>query len=516
MTIVSENYMHRVMRNSSEFLSRLRFQDAHADLQYFNNPYEEQKALVSALENPLIKLILVLKPRQIGISTANCAYTWKDTYTTPKALRTLVVTDHNRTTNSLYGKFKMFHDKMPKRLKNANPFKFNEQTKLVESLKTGAAIDHLTARGDAEARSYTYQRLIAEEITKWPHPREMWAGIQPTLHKGPELKKVIISTPNGPGDFFHSLVLNGLEAERLGNKSVKLLFSRWADHPTYRMPVPDWWDPDDDEMKLAALHGLDLEQLYWRHETINGVDGIGLDKFRKEYPLTIEDGFMSASGGWFNNTLLATRFAELPNEETGTLKVYREPEMGAEYVIGCDPSWCGGGDFAVGCVFNQFGEQCAVLTHHVGGEEHFARELSSLAAYFNNALIITESNKGGGGSVIIKILMQEDCRLWKTPQDKDWTTSQGSKQEAYAFARQIYNAGWLELNDHQTCQEMMHIREEDGKIEGRDGHHDDHSMAFVLACWGLKSVDQFMGRSYNRTKRERNPRHVDLILEGLR
>ena len=69
-----------------------------------------------------------------------------------------------------------------------------------------------------------------------------------------------------------------------------------------------------------------------------------------------------------------------------------------------------------------------------------------------------------------------------------WTTSKGSKEEAYAHLRNVVDADELELNDLLTVQELLHIREVHGHIAGQDGYHDDHAMALALAEWNRRSL----------------------------
>ena len=67
-------------------------------------------------------------------------------------------------------------------------------------------------------------------------------------------------------------------------------------------------------------------------------------------------------------------------------------------------------------------------------------------------------------------------------------TSHGSKEEGYAHLRQMVNGDALTLNDVPTVQELLHIREEGGTIEGRDGYRDDHGDALMLAEWNRRTL----------------------------
>ena len=504
-----------ILNDPKQFIPRLRFEDAEANLTNFNRPFGEQIALIEALSDPQIRTIVVLKPRQIGISTANCADTWFRTFTSKKPIRTILVADHNKTTKSIFKKFCTYYHHMPKALKEANPFKINQNDKTLVSERTDALIDHMTARGDTHGRGWTYQRFVAEELAFWPHPEEVWSGIRSTLHGGADSKIIIVSTPNGPGNFYHERVLIAQEAERTGNKSIKFLFSRWSDHRTYRTEPPKGWEPDEEEHQLGQQYGLDWSQLYWRHEMIYGVEGMGERKFRREFPLTIEDGFLVLEGCWFDSDYLNSRLEELPIAENSELRVYREPEMGTDYVIGCDPSWCTGGDYSVACVFSEHGEQVAVFATNQGGETRFGEELNNLSRYYNRARVLCEANTGGAGRVIIRMMYRESTPVWKSPEGKDWVTHKGNKELAYSFARQMVNSDGLELNDHQTIQELMHVREERGRIEGQDGYHDDHADACVLAIWALRRLPAFTGREKHRPRRMRERRNpMDRIRMG--
>jgi hypothetical protein len=88
---------------------------------------------------------------------------------------------------------------------------------------------------------------------------------------------------------------------------------------------------------------------------------------------------------------------------------------------------------------------------------------------------------------------------------------------AYSFARQLINADGLELNDHSTIRELMHIRDINGKIEGQDGYHDDHSDALILAIWGLRTLPGFDGNEKHMPReRIRNLNPMERIRRATR
>ena len=241
-----------------------------------------------------------------------------------------------------------------------------------------------------------------------------------------------------------------------------------------------------------------MEQLYWRYDKINGVNGIGARRFRREYPLTIEDGFAIFDGSWFDADYLNEVISSVKPVQ-GELRIYERPYPGMNYSIGVDPSWCNGGDYAVAQVLSADGRQVATLSMNQGGEILFAQKAIDLAAHFNKARALIEANTGGAGPVVIREFHKAGIPLWlkpavpgakarKTP--KYWTTTRGSKEEGYAHLRQMVNGDALVLHDLTTVQELMHIREVRGKIEGQDGYHDDHADALMLAVWNLRNMPQ--------------------------
>jgi hypothetical protein len=106
--------------------------------------------------------------------------------------------------------------------------------------------------------------------------------------------------------------------------------------------------------------------------------------------------------------------------------------------------------------------------------------------------VLCEANTGGAGRVVIRKCTENPLRLEGYQREKIGLRTRATKNW-YSFARQMVNSDGLELNDPQTIQELMHVREERGRIEGQDGYHDDHADAFVLAVWACRRLPGFNG-----------------------
>ncbi len=476
-----------------ESISRLQIVDEKARLRSFDQPFEEQVDALDDFTAPGVETIIHYKPRQIGDTTVlaavNFDYHWRAT----DAVRTLIVTDSDETNDAVFSRIQVFYDTMPEALKR--PLKRSSKKELVYA-DTLSGMRVVTAGGKSHGRGWTYQRLHADEMAFWPNAEAVWGSVTSTLHPGPHHKKFILSTPNGPGNLYHRMVQGALKSVRDGDTTVRFRFFRWCDHRAYRRTPPPSWEPSEDDYRLAQQFSLTAEQLYWRHYKIHGPDGIGLMRFRREYPLTIEDGFSIFEGGWFDMDYLNAVLSGclyVPTE----MRTYQRPERGEVYALGVDGSWCNGGDNAVAQVLSRNGEQVAVYSTNQGGEIAFADKVAELAFNYNNGRVLCEANAGGGGRVIIRRLRELGVRLWNRPLDpgekpkvgeRNWVNTNATNNEVYSHLRQMVNGDAMTLRDLTTVQELMHVREVDGKIEGQDGEHDDHADALGLAEWNRRTL----------------------------
>ena len=464
-----------------ELISRLKIVDEAGLEHQFNRPYLEQ---VVSMDDFMAghKMIIHCKPRQIGDTTVGCAWNFAYGYRCLDPIRTLIVANDADATESIFRRLRHFHDSLPTVLKR--PLKRSNR-KEMEFADTGVIWRCLTAGSRGMGRSWTFQRLHADEVAFWPNDEQVWASVTSTLHDGPHKQVFVTSTPNGPGGLFHRLVMNGID-----DPNVCFRFYRWADHTAYRLMPPDDWEPSQEEYDLGQLHGLDLHQLYWRHRKVHGADGIGEAQFRREYPLTVEEGFLEYTGGWFDVVYLNEVLSGLrPWAGTGELRVYALSEAGESYCIGADPSWGTGGDYAVAQVLSSRGEQVAVYRSNVRSPEDFAFAVAKLSAEYNRARVLPESNPGGGGQVLLARLRELGVPLWYDGETGQvWKTTVGTKGRMYSHLRQMVDGDALDLVDFDTVRELMHIRDVEGSIAGRDGMHDDLADALGLACWNLRTL----------------------------
>lgn len=480
-----------------EFISRLQIVDQSGVEHQFNKPYAEQ---VVSMEDFLRghKMIVHCKPRQIGDSTVGNAWNFSYGYRCLDPIRTLIMANDADATDSLFRCLKHFHDSLPTILKR--PLKRSNR-KEMEFADTGVIWRCLTAGGRGQGRAWTHQRLHADEVAFWPNDESVWASVTSTLHEGPHKQIFVTSTPNGPGGLYHRLVM-----QAMADPETCFRFFRWADHAAYRMKPPADWEPTQEEADLASLHGLDILQLYWRHQKIWGGQGIGQAQFRREYPLTVEEGFLEFAGSWFDVGYLNEVLSTLRpwSDSEAELRVHEQPETGMTYAIGADPSWGTGGDWAVAQVVSHDARHVACFRTRSRTPEDFAFHVARLSMHYNKARVLPEGNPGGGGQVLVAKLREMGVPMWFDPQTgKVWKTTGGSKGRMYSHLRQMVDSDAMTLMDFETVQELMHIRDSEGSIEGQDGMHDDMADALALAVWNLRSLPDPVGPSVFPFKRRR-------------
>ena len=138
---------------------------------------------------------IVLKGRQIGLSTAVSNYAlWLMLFHQDKNI--LVIAIEEKTAKNLITKVKFAYDNLPSWLK----IPLIDDNKLSLSFTNGSKIRASTSSPNA-GRSEGLSLLILDEAAFIKNAQDIWASAFPTLSTGG--KAVIISTPNGLGNFFH-------------------------------------------------------------------------------------------------------------------------------------------------------------------------------------------------------------------------------------------------------------------------------------------------------------------------
>lgn len=112
-------------------------------------------------------------------------------------------------------------------------------------------------------------------------------------------------------------------AAESGDSEFMPVFLPWSIESSYRETPPEDFKPSPEETRLAELHKLDNEQLYWRRLKIAELRSE--DLFKREYPLTPSEAFMASKFDSFitADLVMASRKQEV--EPYGPLLIGVDP-----------------------------------------------------------------------------------------------------------------------------------------------------------------------------------------------
>lgn len=437
-------------------------------------PNEEQLALLKALL--AYRRIVVLKPRQIGVSSLLRAFAFWQVFTTGKPIRWGTVSFKNASSEELQGMDRGYLNSLPKTLTAHRKLK-TDRVSTIEFDDTGAKTSTFTASGRYGTRSFALSDAHVSEFAFYPDPLELLATIEATVDTG---QLVIESTPNVPGDAYHTLCVGAAD----GSNGWHLVTFWWWQHKRYRTDPPEDFVRTEDEEQEAQRYGLDDAQLYWRRLKIATM---GWAKFRREYPGCMADAFAPGDGTYFTSAELDP-IAELRFSTPDM--VYEEARGDDLYVLGADVAGGVGGDYSTITVLSAATRQPVYQWRsNTVGPAAFAEKIVQVATRYGKARVLVESNNHG--HVTIQRLQDLGYpNLWVSPQGKFWVTTAQSKMAAYEALREVVGHGVFAQLADVTLMELRSLVADTLAPAAPPGLHDDLAMSLALAVYALRSVPQ--------------------------
>ena len=255
---------------------------------------------------------IILKARQIGISTVIEAFIFWYCYITANQQASIIGHDAKASTN-LFNMYKRFHTYLPEALKpvlkrstaKEVTFKLND---------SGAKIE--TAEGrDSVGRSGTVQIIHATEVAFYPDAdATMTALMQSLFDDGFYFEE---STANGLGGLFY----NDWQDAKKGKNGMIPVFFAWHDNPEYSLEFTNKDERikfanemNDYDKKVMETYSLSLEQMHWRRKTIDGKKCRGdLNIFKQEYPSNDQEAFLTSGRPIFDVTICEANYKVYEN-----------------------------------------------------------------------------------------------------------------------------------------------------------------------------------------------------------
>ena len=411
---------------------------------------------------------LVLKARQIGSTTAVAAYFFWRWYTA-EGPQTYVSLSHKlQSAKHILAIQQRFFEGLPVALKR--PLGVSNTTTLTLA-DTGATLLAVSAEGKGGLRSFTATALHISEFAFTPHADELKATAIAALNGG---QLCIESTANFYGDPLHK------EIELWDAEQVEwnFLFFPWTAHTEYSTPPPA-------DFQCNAELDLTPGQQYWMARMMGK---LGETKFRREYPLSVEDAYAQTDGAWIEAESLKDIQTVKLEAEGGQLQ---NVDHNDRYAIGVDAGAGTGGDYSALVVLSATtGQPVDIRRSNRMAPTEWAEVVADASRKWKNAKVLVESN-GTWGGVIITELKHCGIPLWKDAEGKDWMTNASTKPKMLECVKDTISRGGLTMLDSWTVGELRSFKVDDrgNPFCPRGGvHHGDTVIALALALQCVQKV----------------------------
>ncbi len=179
------------------------------------------------------------------------------------------------------------------------------------------------------------------------------------------------------------------------------------------------------------------------------------------------------------------------DDDTGPVRIYKEPGEGRPYVIGGDTAGDGSDWFVGQVIDNITGEQVCKLRHQYD-EDTFAQQVFCLGRYYNWAMQAPEVNFSTYPVKLLELMGYPKLYVREVVDDFDgkirhaygFRTDQVTRPVIIAELIRIMRENINLINDEETLLEMLtFVRNEKLRPEAESGAHDDCVMALAIAYY---------------------------------
>lgn len=464
---MKHSQIDEIFTDPVEFISRLTIKSKSGKLVRFGDVItSEQIELIRKLQNH--KRVIIIKARQLGISTLVRAFAFWQAYTSRDPINSAVVSNKEKSSFNLLDIDRRFYQKLPKFLQRKISLESKSQ---IQFSANGTNLLAMTAKADSQDRGYTLNLAHLSEFAFYSNADTYLASLLASINEG---QVVIESTPNYYGDALHELIRGSYYDNRW-----EVIFMPWSSFPEYRSD--ETVEPTEEEKELMERHSLDIQQISWRRHKIAEMKSEFL--FRREYPLTIEEAWSLTDSCYFTTEELED-IQTLPYR--GGEVQFAPPVSGLTYAIGVDPAGGVGGDYSVATVISKLDNAIvAKISTNTRSINSFGLDVINIAKKYNNAFIHFEENNHGHG---FKEVLNANGYI----QYKPFTTTAKSKISLYDQLRVWIGEGMLTYLDTLCLAELRMLQSSNKGLAPAhpDGAHDDQVISLALAIDGLKYVKE--------------------------
>ena len=424
---------------------------------------------------------IVLKARQLGITTYVAARFFLETITQPGTLSVQVAHDQE-SAEEIFKIVHRFWENLPKALRSG-PLKTsraNIRQMVFPALDSEYRVE--TAADPNAGRGLTIHNLHCSEVARWPRDgAETLASLRAAVPQDGEI--VLESTPNGASGVFYE------EWRRADETGSARHFFPWWYEESYEEERPAELLKTD-ELELMKRAGVNARQIAWRRTNFATLRQLAPQEFAED----AASCFLASGECVFDAREVARRMERCPEpmdrQHNERLLTWFPAGKGHLYIIGVDPAGGGSeGDYAVAQVIDRTtGMQCAELRGHYPPQD-LARLVAELGRTYNNALVVVERNNHGHGVLAFLSEVEHYPELYEEDKQLGWLTSAATRPAMVEnFAAVLATSPKL-FHSHRLLGECRtFIRHPDGSAAAAGGAHDDCVMAMAIALAGRRAV----------------------------
>jgi hypothetical protein len=421
---------------------------------------------------------IVLKARQMGITSYIAARYFVQTITRPGTLTMLVAHDREAA-EEIFRIVHRFWDNLADDLRDG-PLKTSHRSARELVFPRLDSEFTVTSADENAGRGRTIQNLHCTEVSRWGRDgEEALASLRAAVVPGGEI--VLESTANGAWGQFYD---EWQRAEETGY--TKHFFPWWYEESYVAGTGAPILMLTEEETALVNEHGLTAGQIAWRRQQWASMRGMAAQEFAEDAVTCFRASGECAFELDAVEAALAAVSEPVEARENGRWAIWLPAQAGRKYVIGADPAGGGvEGDYSCAEVIDRdTGMQCAELHGHYPPRE-FAQKLMKLGREYNSALLAVERNNHGM-TVLAYLQTWGYSNLYGEGEQVGWLNNVQSRpamiaglSEALVVAPRMFRSERL-LNECRTF-----VRDRDGRASGAQGTHDDCVMAMGIA-WAVR------------------------------
>ena len=426
---------------------------------------------------------IILKSRQTGISTLTAGFSlWKMLFNDD--YNVLVIATKQEVAKNLVTKVRVMNQYLPTWLK----LETVEDNKLSLRYSNGSQIKATSAAGDA-GRSEALSLLVFDEAAFIDKIEEIWVSAQSTLSTGGSA--IILSTPNGVGNFFHKTWVGSEDGSNTFN-NIRL---HWSVHPERDQ---SW--RDEQEVLLGPKGAAQECDCDFISSGDSVIDPQLLEFYKQTY---------------VNDPIEKTGF-------DGNLWKWEYPNYEKSYMVIADVARGDSSDYSACHVIDI--ETCEQVAEYKGklDTKDYGNFLVALSTEYNNALLVIE-NANIGWATIQQVIDRNYPNLYYMSKDLKYVDVENQLSNKYRAQDRGMVAGFsttsrtrplivskldeyfreksVIIRSTRTIDELFTFIWNNGRAEAMRGYNDDLTMSLSIGLWVRDTALRLRQEGIDLTKR---------------